>query len=415
MQSDQRPFDGLRVIDCASFIAAPAAATILSDFGADVIKIEPPEGDAYRELYRLPGGPVSERNYPWELDSRNKRSVAVDLKQPDGLAILYRLIAAADVFITNYPLPVRRRLKLDYEAISPLNARLIYASFTAYGEHGPEADKTGFDATAWWARSGLMDLVRADADATPARSVAGMGDHPSASALFGAIATALYRRERTGRGGMVSSSLLSNGLWANGFLVQGQLSGAKFVPRPPRTEAPNPLTNIYRCRDNRWLSLAVLNDARQFEPLLKALDFSALSQDERFTTALARGVYHRELIALFDARFSERDLADWRARLDAAGITFGVIGTLADVDNDEQMRASGALVPFADGSGLTVASPLELDGASKRAPGPAPGLGEHNEVVLREVGYSEAQIRDLQARGVLFCSRSSGPIGTRSD
>ncbi len=405
MHADQQAFEGLKVIDCASFIAAPAAATILSDFGADVIKIEPPEGDAYRELYRFPGLPASERNYPWELDSRNKRSVALDLKQPDGLAILYRLIASADVFITNYPLPVRRRLKLDYDSIAPLNKRLIYGSFTAYGEHGPEADKTGFDATAWWARTGLMDLVRADANSAPARSVAGMGDHPSACALFGAIATALYRRERTGRGGMVSSSLMSNGLWANGFFVQGHLSGATIVPRRPRTEAPNPLTNIYRCRDNRWLSLVVLNEARQFEPFLNALGCADLSHDERFATAQERGVHNQELIAHFDARFAERDLADWRVRLDAAGITFGVIGTLSDIDDDEQMRAGGALVPFADGSGLTVASPLEVDGAGKRAPGAAPRLGEHSEVVLREAGYSEAQIRDLLERGVLIGSR----------
>lgn len=402
MDSSERPFDGLKVIDCASFIAGPAAATILSDFGADVIKIEPPEGDAYRELYRFPGLPVSATNYPWNLDSRDKRSVALDLKLAEGLAVLQRLIAKADVFVTNFPLPVRRRLKIDYESIAPLNRRLIYASFTAYGEHGPEADKTGFDATAWWARSGLMDLVRADANATPARSVAGMGDHPSASALFGAIATALYRRERTGRGGMVSSSLMANGLWANGFFAQGQLSGARLIPRPPRTEAPNPITNIYRCRDGRWLSLVVLNEARQFEPLMRALDCEPQAGDPRFASASARAIHHRELIAIFDAKFGERDLAEWRIRLDAAGITFGLIGTLADIEDDEQMRAGGAVVPFADGSGLTISSPLDLDGAAKRAPGPAPALGQHSDEVLLEAGYSAVEIRSLRERKVLF-------------
>ena len=176
MASEALPFDGLKVIDCASFIAAPAAATILGDLGAEVIKIEPPEGDPYREFYRSTGMPPTEHNFPWELDARGKRGVALDLRQPQGLAVLHRLVRDADVFVTNLPLPARERLKVDYAALAPLNPRLIYGSFTAYGETGPEAGKTGFDSTAYWARSGLMDLVKAEHDAPPARSVSGMGD-----------------------------------------------------------------------------------------------------------------------------------------------------------------------------------------------------------------------------------------------
>ncbi|HWS75966.1 MAG TPA: CoA transferase, partial [Quisquiliibacterium sp.] len=200
MDPAQRPFDGLKVIDCASFIAAPAAATILSDFGADVVKVEPIEGDPYRELFRPAGFGPDDRNYGWELDSRNKRSLAVDLKTAEGLDILHRLAAGADVFITNLPLSVRRRLRIDHETICALNPRLVYGSFTAYGETGAEAEKTGFDSTAYWARSGLMDIVKPDHTSPPARSVAGLGDHPSAMTLFAAITTALYRRERTGLG-----------------------------------------------------------------------------------------------------------------------------------------------------------------------------------------------------------------------
>ena len=172
-------FAGLKVIDCASWIAGPAAATILSDFGADVIKIEPPgAGDPWRASTPVPGKVT---DYYWQLTSRNKRSLAIDLKHADGLAVLYRLLASADVFVTNFPLPVRERLKIAASHLLPLNPRLIYASLTAYGEKGEEAGRTGFDSTAYWARTGLMDMVRATEDTEPARSVPGMGDHPSAT------------------------------------------------------------------------------------------------------------------------------------------------------------------------------------------------------------------------------------------
>ncbi len=277
-------FSDLRVIDCASFIAAPAAATVLSDFGADVVKIESPAGDAYRNLGALPGLPTSEHDYAWMLTARNKRSLALDLRSAEGRGVLGDLVRAADVFITNYPQPVRRRLAITPDDLMPLNQRLIYAAFSAYGETGEEAEKSGFDSTAWWARSGLMDLVRADHTAAPARSAPGMGDHPSAMGLYGAIVTALYRRERTGLGAVVHSSLLANGLWANGFLVQAKLCGAEFHPRPPRTEAPNAVTNHYRTRDGRWFMLSMLNEERQFRPFAAALGHPELADDPRFAT-----------------------------------------------------------------------------------------------------------------------------------
>src|ERR1700676_3977856 len=220
-------FEGLKVLDCASFIAAPAAATVLSDFGAEVIKIEPPgSGDPYRNLPNLPGYPVSEHNFAWLLEARNKRSLALDLSKPEGQAVLHKLAAEADVFITNYPPPVRERLGITHAHLAPNNERLIYASFTGYGEKGEEANKPGFDSNAYWARSGLMDLVRADQNATTARSVASMGDHPFAMAFYFAIVTALYKRERTGKGSHVSSNLMANGIWANGILAQAKLCSA---------------------------------------------------------------------------------------------------------------------------------------------------------------------------------------------
>ena len=210
---------GLRVIDAASFIAGPVAATILADFGADVIKLEPPAGDPYRHRTGGPGVPESPYNYRWIVDNRTKRGLALDLRPADGRAVLHRLVARADVFVTNTPLDSRGRLGIRWEDLAPLNARLIYASITAYGEQGEEAPRSGFDATALWARTGLMDLVRPSPDSPPSRSLPGMGDHPTGVSLFAAIMAALYKREKTGKGTMVATSLMANGLWWNAIQV----------------------------------------------------------------------------------------------------------------------------------------------------------------------------------------------------
>jgi crotonobetainyl-CoA:carnitine CoA-transferase CaiB-like acyl-CoA transferase len=395
----ERIFDGLKVIDCASFIAGPAAATVMSDFGAEVIKIEPPgAGDPYRRrAVPVPGKPL---NPGFILDGRNKKSLALDLRAETGRAVLYRLVREADVFITNYPPPVRQRLKITYDDLSPLNERLIYASFTGYGESGPEANKPGFDATAWWARTGLMHLVRAGEAATPARSLPGMGDHPSAMGTYGAIVTALYQRERTGKGNYVSSSLLANGLWANGCSVQAALCGDDVVPQPPREEALNALRVHYQCGDGRWLLLSIAADEWRWERFKTALADPVL-EEPRFAGFDTRAGNARELVQILDRIFATRDLAYWRQRLDEAGIIFGIVAETADVAADEQVLAAGHLVRFADEDLMTVNSPIEIRGQQKVQPRRTPGVGEHSEQVLREAGYGAAEIAQLRADGVI--------------
>jgi len=392
-------FAGLKVIDCASWIAGPAAATILSDFGADVVKIEPPgPGDPWRASTPIPGKTT---DYYWQLTSRNKRSLAIDLKQADGLAVLYRLLAGTDVFVTNFPLPVRERLKIAAAHLLPLNPRLIYASLSAYGEAGEEAGRTGFDSTAYWARTGLMDMVRATVDTEPSRSVPGMGDHPSATALYAAIVTALYRREKTGKGGIAQSSLLQNGLWANACFVQSRLFGEQMPHRPPRASAPNPLANHYRCRDGRWFIMALFNEQRQLRGFLAAIGCTHLADDARFATSAARKQNAGALVAILDEVFAQRDLAEWRTILNAAGVTFGAVHSVDEASGDAQFQQIGALVPFADGKGLTVSSPFHLDGETKVAPRRAPSVGQHTGEVLQEAGYSTGDIERLRALGVL--------------
>src|ERR1700755_2224012 len=394
--------EGLKVLDCASFIAAPAAATVLSDFGADVIKIEPPgSGDPYRNLPHLPGYPHSEHNFAWMLESRNKKSLALDLSKPEGQAVLHRLAAEADVFITNYPPAVRERLGITHAHLAPHNARLIYASFTRYCEKGEEANKPGFDSNAYWARSGLMDLVRADLDTTPARSIAGMGDHPCAMAFYGAIVTALYKRERTGKGSHVSSNLMTNGVWAASVLAQAKLCGAKFGERRPRERALNAVTTHYRCRDGRWIILSLLNEERQWPALARCIGREDLITDVRFATKPDRHARSLELIQIFDEIFAGKDLAEWRKILDGNGLVFGVVGILDDIPSDKQMLENDVLVPFEGGDMLTINSPIWVDGSEKKPPRHAPGIGEHSDEILRMAGYDEAAIKQLRAAGTV--------------
>ena len=242
-------FEGLKVLDVGTWIAGPVAATMLADFGAEVTKIElPGRGDGYRHYAHTPGIPdAGEVNYTWLMDARNKRSLTLNLKDPRGKAILEKLIEDCDVYVTNQPQSLRRSLGLTYEELAALNPRMIYASLTAYGETGPERDREGFDLVAYWARSGLMDMVR-QPGATPIQSLPGMGDHPTAVALYASIVTALLRRERTGKGSKVHTSLIGNGLWAASCLAQAQLAvptsacGTRAAGRPafctkPRTAA----------------------------------------------------------------------------------------------------------------------------------------------------------------------------------
>jgi crotonobetainyl-CoA:carnitine CoA-transferase CaiB-like acyl-CoA transferase len=395
-------FSGLKVIDCASFIAGPAAATILADHGADVIKIEAPgAGDPYRQLHSRPGAPNPGIDYAWLAVSRNKRGLALDLKAPAGRAVLERLVSQADVFVTNFPLPVRERLRVRYADFAAKYPRLIYASLTAYGEAGPEGEKTGFDTTAYWARSGLMDEVRADHAALPARSVPGMGDHPTASALFGGIAAALYRREKTGHGSEVRANLMNAGMWANTFLIQAVLCGATIPPRPRRDDAPNALGNLYRASDDRWFIIAVVSEDRQWAPLATAMGLADLIADPRFATTAARRANARALMDIFDEVFATAPLATWRARLDAAGITFGPIGTTPEIAADQQALAIGALRPIEGTSYLTVDSPFTIEGAPKVTATRAPDVGENSSDILRDAGYSESEIAALRQSGAV--------------
>jgi crotonobetainyl-CoA:carnitine CoA-transferase CaiB-like acyl-CoA transferase len=395
------PLAGLVILDISSFIAAPAAATTLADFGADVIKIEPPDGDPHRQSFRNASYPQSDRNFSWQLDGRLKRSIGLDLKNDGARTILERLLKRADVMIVNFPPPVRDRLRLRWEDVEAINPRLIYCSLTGYGETGPDRDRPGFDVTAYFGRSGILDAARYE-DGPPGLSLPAQGDRATAMTLVAAILLGLRQRDRTGKGNWVGTSLYANGVWANGTSAAGAAIGAALPPRQPPDKPRNALTNLYRTKDDRWLQLLLVRDDRLWAPLCKAIGREDLLDDPRFTTRTDRRARPLELAGELRPVFAGRTYAEWEPILSAASVPFGVIGRLADVVDDEQARHAGI---FADTANpeipRTVNNPIRLGFAQPRKPGSPPAVGEHSEEILRELAYSDAEIEDLRRSGAL--------------
>jgi crotonobetainyl-CoA:carnitine CoA-transferase CaiB-like acyl-CoA transferase len=396
-------FSGLRVLDVASFIAGPAATTILADFGADVIKVEPPgAGDPYRYFYKMPPNPICDTNYAWQLTNRNKRSIALDLKSEHAKPVLARLVKWADVLVTNFPPQVKMALGLTYEAVAPLNPQLVYADITGYGAAGAEADKPGFDITAYWARTGLMEVTH-DAGSPPTLPIPGIGDHATASTLYSAIVTGLYLRKHTGEGSHVSTSLIAEGAWAAAAWIEGALNKARFFGQHDRKRPPNALLNPYRTADNRWL-LLVAAQPKDWPGFAAAIGMPQLLQDPRFADPQQRGANAAQLVEILDPLFESQPLAHWKATLDAGRVIFGIVQNEEEIVHDPQMLANDILVPLAAPTGVathTVNSPIQVAGVAKVAPGRAPGLGQHSMGILRELNFSDAEIGRLQDSGAV--------------
>lgn len=390
-------FDGLKVLDVATWIAAPVATTILADYGASVIKVEMPgPGDAYRHFAGMPGTPTADANYTWLLDGRNKRSLALNLKTRAGLDILKRLIGECDVYVTNHPLPLRRELGLTYEDIRGLNERMIYASVTAYGEAGPERDREGFDLVAYWSRTGLMDLVRSTPDTEPAHSLPGMGDHPSAISLYASIVTALLRRERTGKGSHVHTSLMANGLWSASCIAQAKFCNADFSMH--RHPEHMPFTRgLCQAADGRWLQFTMVRTPEEIGGLLEVLGGTHLLEDPRFATPEDRYLRGSEMIAEIRPLVAARTSAEWMTAFKAARVPAALIGTLDDLLVDPQLAINGMVTePVEDvGADLVVNHPLNVDGLPRVGVKKAPEVGEHSLEVLAEMGLDDDAIGAL--------------------
>jgi crotonobetainyl-CoA:carnitine CoA-transferase CaiB-like acyl-CoA transferase len=395
--------DGLRVVEAASMVLVPSAAAMLADFGADVVKVEPLEGDANRFLHELPGMPTSEVAYSFLVDNRSKRAIAADLKTPAGREILDRLLARADVFMTNYRPAALARLGLTWDDLAPSRPRLVYASASGFGDTGPEAGKPAYDTVVYWSRSGLESTMF-PLDAWLGPIPAGAGDHPSATALFGAIMLGLFARERTGRGLRVTTSLLANGLWANATTIQAQLCGATFHGKRRREEALSFAAVYYRTRDGRVLKLAFVNPAREWPRFCHAIGRPDLFDDARLETLDGQREHAQTLIALLDGVFAGRDAVEWQARFEAYDVPFSLLPTYPEIAADVQAAAAG-LFPALENADArtvrTVAAPISAPDVKPTPPRPAPALGAHTREVLAEIGYSSADIDALVARGVV--------------
>jgi crotonobetainyl-CoA:carnitine CoA-transferase CaiB-like acyl-CoA transferase len=394
-------FTGLKVVDFASFIAGPSAAVILSDFGADVIKVESPAGDLWRIGHKIPPQPQAKDAYPWHLANRNKRGITLDLKSPSAQKVLERLVKWADVLIVNTPHPARKKLKLEYDDVAQWNPRLIYADVTGFGENGPDAELPGFDITSYWARSGLLSMTR-DAGAPPTWPVAGSGDNATAVGLYSAIVTALYRRERTGKGSYVTTSLLAEGVWAASVSIQAALCEAKFFAPHDRKAPANAALNVYRASDGTWFVLLVTPD--KLASVVKAIDRPDLLTDPRFSDPAKLAEHMSALAEILDDLFSSKPMAHWREVFDGVHVTFGAVRGPEEVINDPQLGANNIVVPLEGAGGKltsTISSPINVHGVTKVPAKRAPGLGEHNEEVLRQLGFDTAEVNALHASGAV--------------
>lgn len=390
------PLAGVRVLEIASFVAAPAAGALLADLGAEVIKVEVPKGEIYRHSQPRYAGYTSD--FPeaphFQMDNRGKRSLTLDIKRPEARRALDRVLERSDVVLTNM-LPARlAAFGLDATSLRERWPRLIVASLSGYGHRGEDADTPAFDYTAFWSRSGLMDLLR-DPDAPPAFLRPGVGDHSASLSLVTGILAALRMRDQGGEGQEIQVSLQHVSFYIQGNDTAMTLVTGETPPRHDRRKPRNPIWNHYETKDGRWLFLVMIESDNYWDAFCRAIDRPDLASDERFTDAVARFRNSAALVEILDAVFHEHTLAEWEARLSRHRIIWSPMRTLAEAVQDPQARISGAFSsvehPTA-GSFETVAPPLHMSAHAMDATPAAPLLGADAEDVLREAGLTPEEI-----------------------
>jgi crotonobetainyl-CoA:carnitine CoA-transferase CaiB-like acyl-CoA transferase len=380
--------DGLRVIELGVWVAGPSTGGLLADWGADVIKVEAPQGDPMRRMLQVIIGHGEPQSPPFDLDNRGKRSVVLDLANPDARETMLALIDSADVFVTNLRVDAVESLGLGPDVLLERNQRLVYALVTGYGRVGPDAERPGYDVGAFWARSGIAHTTAPTGEPPPALR-GGLGDHVTGMTLTAGILAALLERERSGKGQLVETSLLRTGTYCLGWDLALQLRFGRAAPTNPRTSTINPVVNSYRAGDGRWFWLLGVESQRHFPALCEAIGHPGLAADERFADARARRHHAAELIALLDECFADRPRSEWFEIFDAHGVWWAPVSTLEEVVADPQVIAAGALVDVPGGAGAPphrgVATPVSFGRSELGRPGAVPALGEHTDEVLEEL------------------------------
>ncbi len=401
------PLEGVRVVEVASFVFVPAAAAILADWGAEVIKVERPEwGDPVRQVaaWGVPAR-VNGVGHLFEVTNRGKRAIGIDVNTPEGKEILLSLVDTADVFMTNLLPAARTKLGIEPEDILARNPRIVYGRGTAQGPRGPLAGKGGFDGITYWGRSGAaVGVTPAGAEFPSPMPGPGFGDLQSGTALAGGIGAALFQRERTGKGTVVDVSLMSAGLWAMGMSVSGSsVLDVDELPAPDRTQTANPLTNVYRTKDGHFVALGFLQADRYWAELCILVDRLDWVVDERFDTMQSRAANSEACVKMLDELFAERDLAEWEDLLSRQQGQWDVFLKAGEVRHDEQVQANefAQLIQHdGDGKVVLVPAPAQFGGeVSKLGRGPA--LGADTDVLLAELGYDATAVADLRNRKVV--------------
>ena len=377
------PLKGVRVVELGVWVAGPACAGVLADWGAEVIKVEPPEGDPQRNIFGALGQSDQPAVPPFEIDNRGKKSVVIDLRDPTGLEKMYELLATADAFVTNVRLAALARLGLDPETVRAKFPKLVFGIVTGYGLTGPDAHRPGYDLGGYWARSGLAHtLVPPGANPPPNRS--GQGDHVTAMSLVAGVSAALFDAQRTGKGRLVSTSLLRNGMYNIGWDIGIQLRFGKRESTKARENGRAPLMLNYFAGDGRAFWLLALEGDRHWPALVAAIDSDALRVPQ-FESAKTRLANNTELIATLDELFAQRSFAEWTRRFDQHDVWWAPVNSIVDVIEDPQARAAGGFVPMTPRDGEApyeaVNNPVDFDGYELK-PGTVPRLGEHTKQIL---------------------------------
>jgi crotonobetainyl-CoA:carnitine CoA-transferase CaiB-like acyl-CoA transferase len=394
--------EGVRVVEVGMWVAGPAAAAILGDWGAEVIKIEPPDGDPFRGLLSAFGGDgVSP---PFELDNRNKRSVALNFSTAEGREIAAALVDQADVFVSNARPVALERAGLDYDTVSARNPRLVYAQVNGYGMSGDDRDRAAYDVGAFWSRAGVAASLTPDGSDLPYQR-GGMGDHMAGLAAAGGIAAALFARERTGKGQLLSASLMRIGMYMIGWDVSMSLRlGVPTIPMTVKAP-PNPLINAYATADGRRFWMLGLQGDRHWPDVLRAIDKPEWAGDPRYNSLEARFVNAAELVKELNEIFATKTMDEWAPILDREDVWFAPVQHAHEVVNDAQAHAAGGFidVPNADGGEpiKAVATPVDFFGTKCEQRSTPPEFSQHTEEVLLELGYDWDRIIELKDAGAI--------------
>ncbi len=402
------PLDGIRIIEVASWMFIPSGGSVLVDWGADVVKVEPMTGDPQRALITsglLPGGPGGV-NFMVEQPHRGKRSIGLDLAHPDGREALMKLVETADVFLTNYLPPIRRKLKIDTEDIRTRNPNIIIARGSGAGPKGPDAEKGGYDGAAFWARGGMgMTMPEREDGWPPSQPTAAFGDVMGGLATAGAIAAALLKRERTGETSVVDVSLLATAMWQlSPMVIASKLFGFSKIPQGDRTKSPNPGVGTYRTKDERFIALILLQSDKFWTDFVTRLGLPDMATDERFVDSAARAQNGEACIALLDDAFGSRTLAEVTEAFDGFEGVWSPFQTLDELYEDVQVIANGYLPTMTTGNGeeiQLVASPAQFDEVAVEVTR-APEHGEHTELILMDLGYDWDQIATMKESGAIL-------------